>query len=87
MMLLKILIIVFAAIILYGLDRLFLWMEDKGWIYYRKKKASPKMAASALLEVHSILEPEKKIMLEEMRAKRPVQDEEGEGKNPGKKST
>ncbi len=24
--------------LLYGLDRLGLWLEDRGWLYYRKKK-------------------------------------------------
>jgi hypothetical protein len=31
-------LVVVAALI--GLDRLFLWMEERGWVYYRKKKSS-----------------------------------------------
>ena len=42
---------------LYGLHRLALWMEDKGWIYYKRKKASPNALGNAFLEIEQIVQP------------------------------
>jgi hypothetical protein len=50
-------------------------MEDRGWIYYRKKRGSSGTLGSAFLEVQSILEPGKRYVLEEKR-KEDVDDEE-----------
>lgn len=49
-------IILFCAAI-YLSDRLCLWLERKGWLYYRNKKASGGVMGSALLELHSLLQP------------------------------
>ena len=54
-----------GAGVLYGLHRLSSWMEDRGWIYYRKKRGSS----------GSMLEPGKRYVLEEKR-KEDVDDEE-----------
>lgn len=48
----------------YALHRLALWMERRGWLYYRERKASPSTLGSALLELHSLVEPEAKVVLE-----------------------
>jgi predicted aminopeptidase len=42
--------------VLYGLDRLGLWLEPRGWLYYRHKKptSSP---ASAWVGLHQLIEP------------------------------
>jgi hypothetical protein len=61
--------------VLYGLHRLGSWMEDRGWLYYRKKRGSSGTLGSAFLEVQSILEPGKRYVLEEKR-KEDVDDEE-----------
>jgi hypothetical protein len=44
------------AAALYGLDRLGLWLEDRGWLYYRRKRptSSP---MSALVALHQFIEP------------------------------
>ncbi len=52
------------AIFLVLLDRLLLYCERRGWIFYRKKKPSPGTAASAFLEVHSLIEQGKKHVVE-----------------------
>lgn len=67
-----------VAITLWLLDRLGLYMEKKGWIYYRYKKASPGTTASALLELHSILEPSKKHLVEQHYMKKLEVDENGD---------
>lgn len=45
---------------LWGLDRLLLWAEARGWIYYRKKRGTGSRLGSAFLEVQSLLEPDKR---------------------------
>jgi hypothetical protein len=53
-----------AVAALYGLDRLGLWAERRGWIYYRHRKASPGSVGTALLQVHSLMEPQQRHVLE-----------------------
>ena len=55
------LIIVIAMF--YMLHRLALWAENRGWILYRKAGKSSTLG-NALLEVHQLLEPSKKHVLE-----------------------
>ena len=49
---------------LWSLHRLALWAEARGWIYYLRRKASPGTAASAFLEVQSLLDPGNKHVIE-----------------------
>ena len=49
---------------MYVLHRLGLWMEDRGWIYYRKKHGSSGTLSSAFLEVEALLEPTKRHVIE-----------------------
>jgi len=44
-------------ILVWGLDRLGLWLEARGWLYYRKKQptSSP---ISALVALQKIVEPQ-----------------------------
>ncbi|HEY1911319.1 MAG TPA: hypothetical protein VGG73_10380 [Vicinamibacterales bacterium] len=56
-----------AGAILFGLHRLALWMEDRGWIYYRRKHGSSGSLGSACLEVQAMLEPSKKHVIEIVR--------------------
>lgn len=53
-----------AGAILYALHRLGLWMEARGWIYYRDKRASGGAMGSAFLELQSMLEPGARHVLE-----------------------
>jgi len=68
---------------LYGLHRLGLWAERRGWIYYGKKHGSSGTLSSAVLEVHSLFDPSKRYVLEE---KRRDQVEEGESGDPPRRS-
>ena len=58
---------VFAA--LWGVDRLLLKAETRGWIYYRKKQGTSSRLGSAFLEVQSLLEPDKRHVAEIRREK------------------
>jgi hypothetical protein len=53
-----------ASAILYGLHRLGLWAESRGWIYYWHKKASPRGIGNSALEVQTLLQPASRHMLE-----------------------
>ncbi len=71
------LLIAIASLGLWCIHRLLLWMEERGWIYYQKKKASPGTAGSALLEIQRMLEPEKRYVLEALQEDDQEQDDEG----------
>lgn len=61
------LILTIAGVIL-GLviiDRLLLAAERRGWIYWRRRKASVSRASSALLSIQSIFEPDREHVVEE----------------------
>jgi hypothetical protein len=49
--------IVAIGVGLFAFDRLALWAEAKGWIYWRKKKASTGALGSALMEMNVIANP------------------------------
>ncbi len=70
---------VVAAAIL-GLDRLLLAAEARGFIYYRRRKASPGSLGSAMLEIHSLMQPSARHAVEEQR--RVVEEEDDAGAPP-----
>jgi hypothetical protein len=55
-----ILLIILAALAvlpaLYGVHRLCLWLEQRGWLYYRNRRPSSS-PASCLVALHQFLEP------------------------------
>lgn len=53
-----------------GFDRAMLWAEQRGWVYWRRNKASRSAVGSALLELQSILEPDKEHVVEERARQR-----------------
>ena len=72
------LILLGICAILFTCHKIFLWMEERGWIYYHKRKASPGTAASAWLELHSMIEPGKKHVLKVEREEHEEDDAERE---------
>lgn len=62
---------------IYGLHRLALWMESKGWIYYMRKKASSNALGSAVLGVQRIIQPGAEHVLEVRQDQRRQQDDAG----------
>ena len=73
-----VLVVVLIAAALFAIDRLFLYFESRGWLYWRKKKASPGAKGVALLELQSILEPQKVHQIEQMRQGQVEEDENGD---------
>jgi hypothetical protein len=50
---------------LYLFDRLLLWMERKGWVYWRKtKRPTGPGVGNALLEIQTLVEPAARHVLE-----------------------
>ena len=74
--------VLIIAAALYGLHRLALWMERRGWIYYVKRQPSVSTLGTAALSVQSILEPDKKHVLEMMQQRRKERDDQGEPPDP-----
>lgn len=55
----KLLITIFLiSIVFFIFDRLFLWIESRGWIYYRRRKPSPGGVGNALMELQKQLQPQ-----------------------------
>ena len=63
---------------MYALHRLGLWMEERGWIYYWKKRGSSGTLSAAFLEVEELLEPSKRHVLEITRRDESEQHESGD---------
>ena len=72
--------ICFAVGVLYGLHTLFLWMETKGWLYYRSKR--PSSGATSILEVAAILDPSARAAVE-ARQERAGEEDEDSGDDDG----
>lgn len=45
-----------VAVALFVLDRLALWMEARGWIYWRRRQAKGSAIGAAMLELQDLLE-------------------------------
>lgn len=69
------LLAVLAVTVMYGLHRLCVWGERRGWIYYRKRHGSSGTLSNKVLEVHSLFDPSKRYVLEE-KTRDKVEDEE-----------
>jgi hypothetical protein len=80
----KILLVLLAlgllAALLWLADRGLLKAEERGWIYYRKKSGHSDRLGQAFLDLHSMLEPGNRHVLEEKR--REESEKPGEGAPP-----
>ena len=74
--------ICFAVGVLYGLHTLFLWMETKGWLYYRSKR--PSSGATSTLEAAAILDPSARAAVE-ARQERAGEEDEDSGDDDGQR--
>ena len=66
-----------AVACLLVIDRLLLAAEARGWIYWRHRKSSPGTAAGALLELHAMLQPDRRHAAEIVREESHEEDDEG----------
>jgi hypothetical protein len=71
---------------LYGLHRLALWLESRGWLYYMHKKASPDSLGNAMLSLQQIVQPGAKHVLEVRREHRVQREDAGGPDEAGKEN-
>ena len=74
----------FAAALFVG-DRLLLWMEERGWIDYRRTypgRLNAGQVGPAFLAIQGLLEPEKRHAAEEQTAVRTERDASGDAPPP-----
>jgi hypothetical protein len=72
------------GLVLFLLDRFLLWCESRGWIYWRRRKASPGTAGTAFLEVQAMLEPGKAHVVEERTRVQDEREDEGDPPDPSR---
>lgn len=70
--------VVVAGLLLF--DRLFLWMEERGWVYYRKKKS--KSGWGDVFTGSNVFDPNSKNLYE---ARQQKTDQEDDGDDDGKR--
>ena len=75
----RILIWVLAAtVVLFLTDRFLLWVESRGWIYYRRYGLHRGAATYHLLEMSSVFDPGFKEIMEVRTEEKELQDESGD---------
>lgn len=74
------------AVLIYGIHRLLLYAEQRGWVYYKHKRAPAGSGAMAFMELMRIYRPEIEHVIEEERGGelRVTDDETGEKRDPGR---
>lgn len=70
--------IVGSVVVIFLVHVVALWMEGKGWIYYRHKRASSSALGNAFLEVQTLVDPGKRLVLEAKREEHTEEAESGE---------
>ncbi len=83
-MILRWLLYVFISIgivlMLFAFDRLLLWMEKRGWVYYRTKRGSGGAASGVLTSMQQFVEPQIRHVIElKEEAKEQVRRDQGQG--------
>ncbi len=73
--------LVAVTLLVYLLHRLALWLEAQGWLYYINQRPKRPSISSALLEIQTFVEPQKRELLE-IRHEEEKQMEEGESGEP-----
>lgn len=70
----------------YGSHRFLLHAENRGWVYYQKRRAPAGSGAMAFMELMRIYRPEIEHVIEEERGGdlRVTDDETGQKRDPGR---
>lgn len=74
-------IAVVAGVSLYLLHALFLWMEDKGWVYYWHRRGTSPLG-NVFMPIQAVYQPEVNYVLEERAHNEAEQDESGGPPSP-----
>ena len=76
-------IAVALGVAVYLLNKLLLWMESRGWIYYRRHAPSSSSLGAAALEVQTLVDPSKRHVIEAKQSQKKEQDDSGDPPKPG----
>ena len=60
------------------LDRLLLWFESKGWLFYRRTKNRGGGSLYHVLQMHSVFDPSVQEIIEVKYGEEQTQDESGD---------
>lgn len=71
-----------AGLALYLIDRAALWAEDRGWIYWRKKRAQTGAISSALISLDAVTNPAAQHVVEAKEAKKLEERDNGDDGPP-----
>lgn len=71
------LLIVSAGVVLYGLHRLAIWAEDRGWLHYRKRGGTWRGGAAAQ-ELQALLQPSARHEVEETQRQELERENDGD---------
>lgn len=72
------LIMMLIIISLYFADRICLWLERRGWLYYRRKKPESSILGNAFLDLQTILNPSAQYIIEMKQKENVVMKNEAE---------
>lgn len=67
---------------LFALHHICLWLEARGWIYYRQKSPSGGGLGNALQELDAILNPSARQVIEVKQKDSKQRDDQGDDKDP-----
>jgi MOSC domain-containing protein YiiM len=77
-------VLVLGTVAAFLLDRLALWMEGRGWIYWRRTKTHTGASlGGAFLEVQALIDPSTRHAIEERKQTREERADSGDPPNPG----
>ncbi len=77
-------LIIAIALSLYALHCLALWMESRGWLYYRKHKRGSAAMGSVMLEIQSFYRPAVEHVIEQRQEEKREEDESGDPATAGR---
>ena len=79
-------VIAALAVLMYGTHRFLLYAEQRGWVYYKHKRAPAGAGSLAFMELMKIYRPEIEHVIEEEKSGelRVTDDETGQKRDPGR---
>ena len=63
---------------MFGLHRLAMWAEDRGYIYYLRRRGSSGSLSTAFLEVQAIIEPKVRHVVTERKREAVEREDSGD---------
>jgi len=66
------------GVVLFAIDRLALWAEEKGWIYWRRKKAQSTAIGAILSDLNAVTNPSAQHVVEAKQTKKLEERDNGD---------